>query len=71
MDVVHYLLALLEEAWKGTGEASAKSNIGNLGAYIMIAFCGSFRGAEVFLVDLYGLKKYAELKPSHGGRSMW
>ncbi len=39
-----------------------------MGAYISIAFCGSFRGAEVFLVDLFGLKKYAELRPSYGSK---
>ncbi len=33
--------------------------VANVGCYIVIALCGSFRGAEVFLVDLFGLKKYA------------
>jgi hypothetical protein len=28
-----------------------------VGAYALIAFCGSFQGNEVFLRDLYGLKK--------------
>jgi hypothetical protein len=33
------------------------------GAFVIIAFCGSFRGNEVFLTDLFGLGKYeAELK---------
>mmetsp|Transcript_9798 Transcript_9798/g.14171 ORF Transcript_9798/g.14171 Transcript_9798/m.14171 type:complete len:202 (-) Transcript_9798:497-1102(-) len=30
-----------------------------LGAYSIIAFCGTFRGHEVFLVDLDGLLQYA------------
>lgn len=30
-----------------------------MGCYIVMAFCGCFRGAEVFLFDLFGLKKYA------------
>lgn len=30
----------------------------SLGAYAIIALCGSFRGPEVFLVDLHGLRKY-------------
>lgn len=34
----------------------------------MVAFCGSFRGPEVFLVDLYGLNKYYEENPSYEGQ---
>ncbi len=30
------------------------------GAFSIIAFCGSFRGSEVFLTDLHGLRKYLE-----------
>jgi len=29
-----------------------------LGAYVVIAFCGSFRGNEVFLADMHGAAKY-------------
>jgi hypothetical protein len=29
-------------------------------SYAVIAFCGPFRGNEVFLTDLYGLKKYLD-----------
>jgi len=31
-----------------------------IGAYILIAFAGFFRGHEVFLVDTYGLLKYSD-----------
>jgi len=32
--------------------------IGMLGAYVVIAFCGSFWGNEVFLADMHGAAKY-------------
>ncbi len=68
LGVMHAMLSLLNEAWKGAQGGREQSHIANVGAYISIAFCGSFRGAEVFLVDLFGLKKYAELGPSYGSR---
>jgi len=37
---------------------SEKEVIKLLGDYTFIAFCGSLQGNEVFLVDLYGNKKY-------------
>jgi len=37
---------------------SEKEVIKLLGDYTVIAFCGSLQGNEVFLVDLYGTKKY-------------
>jgi len=39
-------------------QPDAWSLIASLGAYSVIALCGSFRGSEVFLVDLHGLRKY-------------
>lgn len=51
------LLSILEEQWrKETG--FQREAITLIGAYCCIAFGGSFRGHEVFLVDLYGLLKY-------------
>lgn len=38
--------------------ASEKKMIGMLGTYAVIAFCVSFQGNEVFLVVLYGTRKY-------------
>jgi hypothetical protein len=40
-----------------------------LGAFSIIAFCGSFRGHKVFLVDLHGLIKYAGMDLVEGGHN--
>jgi hypothetical protein len=64
--LMHVLQANLEREW---GEKSEKErvNLAMIGAYILIAFTGSFRGQEVFLVDTYGLLKYArEEHVEHG-----
>jgi hypothetical protein len=45
-----------------------KSTLASVGAYALIAFCGSFRGPEVFLVDLHGLMKYMKEEPKHGDK---
>jgi len=49
---------LLEREWEDSGEKE-RANLAMIGAYIMNAFGGSFRGHEVFLVDTFGLLKYA------------
>jgi len=54
---VHGLLLLLEEEFVTTQELVYHSLVVSLGAFTVIAFCGSFRGPEVFLVDLHGLRK--------------
>lgn len=38
-----------------------------IGAFSLIAFGGSFRGHDVFLVDTYGLLKYAAEKQEERG----
>lgn len=55
LEVMHALQDLLEQEWRASGMCSERNLVAILGAYIMIAFCGSFRGSEVLLVDLHGL----------------
>ena len=62
LELMHEFLQLLEGEWDAAQELKIRSLIASIGAYSVIAFCGSFRGPEVFLVDLYGLIKYAEEK---------
>jgi hypothetical protein len=54
------LFQVLEEEWVETEGANlhAQSRLASIGAYAIIAFCGSFRGSEVFLTDLHGLRKH-------------
>jgi len=56
--LMHALQRLLEREWEDSGEKE-RVNLAMIGAYIMIAFTGTFRGHEVFLVDTFGLLKYA------------
>jgi hypothetical protein len=58
LPVIHSLLEVLEGDWEAAQTEAQKEIISLLGAYTVIAFCGSFRGNEVFLVDLHGTKKY-------------
>jgi hypothetical protein len=55
LPVVHALLELLEQDWE---IPAAREMAVMVGAYVVIAFGGSFRGNEVFLVDMYGIRKY-------------
>ncbi len=57
---IHLMLALqglLEAEWQVATE-SEQIHLAFIGSYSLIAFAGSFRGHEVFLVDTYGLIKY-------------
>lgn len=56
------LFQVLEEEWADTSEADLGTleRLASIGAYSIIAFCGSFRGSEVFLTDLHGLRKHLE-----------
>jgi hypothetical protein len=58
LSVIHSLLEVLKGDWSMAQADAEKELIGILGAYTVIAFCGSFRGNEVFLVDLHGTRKY-------------
>jgi len=56
------LFQVLEEEWSDSQEAElqAQAQLASIGAYSVIAFCGSFRGLEVFLANLHGLRKHLE-----------
>jgi hypothetical protein len=57
LECLHALLTRLEAEWNSRiWEAQVEA--AELGAFAVIAFCGSFRGPEVFMVDLHGLRKY-------------
>jgi len=60
LPVIHGLLEVLERDWAVAQTEAEKEVIGLLGAYTVIAFCGSFHGNEVFLVDFHGTKKYLD-----------
>jgi hypothetical protein len=58
LPTIHALLDSLEAEWISELDPSQREMVGMLGAYVTIAFCGSFRGNKVFLVDLFGAFKY-------------
>jgi hypothetical protein len=58
LPAMHALMDILEREWLEAQDLREKSLTASIGAYSLIAFCGSFRGNEVFLTDLYGLRKY-------------
>lgn len=58
LPAMHALLEMLETEWSAATCLVQKSLLASIGAYATIAFCGSFRGPEVFLTDLHGLRKY-------------
>jgi hypothetical protein len=60
LNVMHALMDHLEGEWGSTADFNTRFHVASLGAYSVIAFCGSFRGLEVFLTDLYGLRKYLD-----------
>jgi hypothetical protein len=63
LPTMHALLNLLDKEWLEAPDFTTKELVCSIGAFALIAFCGSFRGPEVFLVDLHGLIKYCmELK---------
>jgi hypothetical protein len=62
------LMAAFELAWGRAGSMEEKDEVVTCAAYAVIAFCGSLRGNEVFLVDLAGLRRY--LRKLGGGRTL-
>jgi hypothetical protein len=58
LPVMHVLMKCLDHEWSEAVDRDARILVASIGAYAIIAFCGSFRGSEVFLVDLHGLRKY-------------
>jgi hypothetical protein len=67
LEVMHQLMENLDAEWQGALDRE-RSAIASLGVFCLIAFCGSFRGPEMFLVDLFGLLKYGktDLRTSGG-----
>jgi hypothetical protein len=55
---MHALMDLLDSEWTQVEEAANRALVASITAYSIIAFCGSFRGSEVFLTDLHGLRRY-------------
>lgn len=60
LPVMHALLHYLEDEWIITSNPTTRFLVASLGAYSVVAFCSSFRGTEVFLTDLHGLRKYLD-----------
>jgi hypothetical protein len=56
--VVHALLDQLEQEWFTASDWLGRRSLTTLGSFICIAFCGSFRGVEVSLVDCAVLRSY-------------
>jgi hypothetical protein len=57
------LMRELEREWAIVSQWQDRHIVAAAGAYALVAFGGSFRGNEVFLTDLFGLRKYlVELK---------
>jgi hypothetical protein len=52
----------LEREWRESLPMKRRIQLAMIGAYALIAYGGSFRGHEVFLVDTFGLVKYARQK---------
>jgi hypothetical protein len=57
---MHGLMEGLEEEWTNATGWNHKFEMAASGAFSLIAFCSSFRGNEVFLTDLHGLRKYLD-----------
>lgn len=64
--VMTELMKQLELEWGQCLSLQDKCLIASIGAYSVIAFTGSFRGNEVFLVDLHGLRKYLQTQMRTG-----
>jgi hypothetical protein len=60
VDAIHALLRALDKEWCRVLSWVERHRTASVGAYIVIAFCGSFHGNEVFLTDLFGLEKYLQ-----------
>jgi hypothetical protein len=67
LPAMHGLLDLLEDEWVCTTDPLVQEQVASLGAFALIAFCGSFRGSEAFMTDLHGLWKGME-ETKHLGR---
>ncbi len=59
LEAIHGILIMLNGEWALAERWVDQHKLACAGAFTVIAFCGSFRGNEVFLTDLFGLAKYA------------
>ena len=59
-EVMLHLLAHLDAEWEATTDPWTRSELASIGFFSATAFLGSFRGHEVFLIDLHGLLHYEE-----------
>jgi hypothetical protein len=68
LPLMHALCSGLEEEWERAETLSQRSAVASVGALTVTCFCGSFRGPEMTLVDLFGLAKYIETDRFADGR---
>jgi hypothetical protein len=66
LPVLHAILEILEIEWLRADCWADRHRVACAGAFSVVAFCGSFRGNEVILTDLYGLSKYLTEKGQEG-----
>jgi hypothetical protein len=64
VEAIHALLRALDREWARATAWAERHRLASVGAYIVVAFCDSFRGNEVFLTDLFGLDKYLRELPA-------
>jgi hypothetical protein len=60
LPAMHGLMNILEGESNQAENVMTRVWVASLGAFAVIGFCGSFRGSEVLLSDLYGLRKFLE-----------
>jgi hypothetical protein len=58
---MHALMTTFDREWTSSTDPHQRFRISSLAAYCVICFCGSFRGPEGFLVDLFQLRKYLNI----------
>jgi hypothetical protein len=58
LGAMNALMLSLEQAWTRATTLEGRDEVASCAAYAVVAFCGSFRGNEVFLVDLAGLRRF-------------
>jgi hypothetical protein len=58
LPAMHASMSLLDTEWTQVEVVVNCKLVASITAYSIIAFCGWFRGSEVFLTDLHRLRKY-------------
>jgi hypothetical protein len=54
LPVMHALVEAFEVDWRASETLEELEKEATVATYALTAFCGSFRGNDVFLVDLFG-----------------